>query len=274
MAGTQSHKNKQIPLNDISRKPLRQRLEYHFPYDLSAKFPNYIWQTWKYTPSSRHFRDVYREFEASWTTAHPGFIHEVITDEVAVNVLRHLYSAVPDVMRAYEALPRPVLKADFFRYLILLARGGIYTDIDTFAIRSAVEWVPLHVPRSSYGLVVGVEADPDREDWAQWYSRRIQFCQWTIQAKAGHPILREIVAQITEKTLKRQADGTLNHDHVNGVIEFTGPGPWTDAIFGFFNDPLYFDMTTSSSNITWREFTGMTAAREGRRCGGLADYGV
>ncbi len=59
-----------------------------------------------------------------------------------------------------EALPQPVLKADFFRYLILLARGGIYSDIDTTALKSAVEWVPSEVPRSTYGLVVGIEADP------------------------------------------------------------------------------------------------------------------
>ena len=39
----------QIPLDELHRKPLRKQLEYQFPYDIDAKFPAYIWQTWKYT---------------------------------------------------------------------------------------------------------------------------------------------------------------------------------------------------------------------------------
>lgn len=200
--------------------------------------------------------------EASWSEMHPGFVHQVITDDIALHLLRHLYSAVPDVIDAYESLPQAVLKADFFRYLILLARGGVYSDIDTFVIRSAVDWVPPDVPRSTYGLVIGIEADPDREDWAEWYSRRIQFCQWTIQAKAGHPVLRETVAAITEKTLEMKRAGTLTTWSSNGVIEFTGPAVWTDTIMKFFNDPAYFDIKPSAENITWKQFTGITQAKK------------
>ena len=178
-----------------------------------------------------------------------------------MHLMRHLYASVPEVLEAYNALPLPVLKADFFRYLILLARGGIYSDIDTAALKSATDWVPTDVPRTSYGLVIGIEADPDREDWAQWYSRRIQFCQWTIQAKPGHPALRNIVANITEETLKRKAEGRLTKDTKN-IIEFTGPALWTDILFSFFNDPEYFDMSTSKGNITWEQFTNIRAAKK------------
>ncbi|KAF2139051.1 glycosyltransferase family 32 protein [Aplosporella prunicola CBS 121167] len=251
----------QIALEDLHAKPLREQLEYQFPYDPQAKFPAYIWQTWKYTPASGEFDDIFREPEASWTILHPTFVHEVITDSVAVHLIRHLYASVPEVLEAYNALPLPVLKADFFRYLILLARGGIYSDIDTAALKPATEWVPADVPRSSYGLVVGIEADPDREDWADWYSRRIQFCQWTIQAKPGHPVLREVVANITEETLRRKNEGHLIKD-VNGIVEFTGPALWTDTVFNFFNDPEYFDMSTSKGNITWEQFTGIAAAKK------------
>ncbi|KAK8205528.1 alpha-1,6-mannosyltransferase Och1 [Zalaria obscura] len=252
----------QISLEDLRAKPLRQQLAYQFPYDPESKFPAYIWQTWKYSPADGQFDDSFRQAEASWTELHPTFIHEVITDAVAVHLIRHLYAAVPQVLEAYEALPQPVLKADFFRYLILLARGGIYTDIDTRALKSAVEWVPAEVPRSTYGLVIGIEADPDRPDWAEWYSRRIQFCQWTIQSKPGHPILRNIVATITEEALKRKKAGKLGKGAIKSVVEFTGPAIWTDTIFNFFNDPEYFDMSTSKGNITWEQFTGITQAKK------------
>ncbi|KAG8405855.1 alpha-1,6-mannosyltransferase Och1 [Metarhizium acridum] len=127
----------------------------------------------------------FREQEASWTLQHPTFVHEVITDSVAESLLQLFYAAVPEVLETYSALPLPVLKADFFRYLILFARGGIYSDIDTYAIKSAIEWVPSHIPRETIGLVVGIEADLIAQTVAEWYSRRIQFCQWTIQSKPG-----------------------------------------------------------------------------------------
>lgn len=251
----------QIPLENLKAQPIRKQLEYAFPYDPEGKFPAYIWQTWKYTPASGEFDETFRPSEASWTELHPSFVHEVITDSVAVHLIRHFYASIPEVQEAYNSLPEPVLKADFFRYLILLARGGIYSDIDTTALKSAVEWVPAEVPRSTYGLVVGIEADPDRPDWHDWYSRRIQFCQWTIQSKPGHPVLRDVVASITEETLRRKKAGKLTKDH-KGVVEFTGPALWTDAIFKFFNDPEYFDMSTSKGNITWRDFTAISQSKK------------
>ena len=251
----------QSPISDTTQRSLRDQLAYQHPYDLETKFPAYIWQTWKANPSSGAFAEQLRVPEASWTELHPSFIHEVITDNVAVHLIRHFYASVPEVVQAYEALPIPVVKADFFRYLILLARGGIYSDIDTKALQPATDWVPESLPRSAYGLVVGIEADPDREDWHEWYSRRVQLCQWTIQAKAGHPVLVDVVANITEETLKRQAEGRLKSSTIKDVVEFTGPALWTDAIFRYLNNPAYFDMQTSSGNITWEHFTGMKTAK-------------
>ncbi|KAL3418878.1 initiation-specific alpha-mannosyltransferase [Phlyctema vagabunda] len=248
-------------LQDLSKAPLKDKLAYQFPYDVETKFPAYIWQTWKYTPASGEFGEKFRPAEASWSEKHPGFVHEVITDQVAVHLLRHLYASVPEVLEAYTALPVAVLKADFFRYLILLARGGIYSDIDTHALKSAAEWIPDKVPRESIGLVIGIEADPDRPDWEEWYSRRIQFCQWTIQAKPGHPVLRDIVARITNETLIRKKNGTLKAKD-KSVVEFTGPAVWTDSVFAFFNDERFFDMSTGQGNITWRDFTGITTPKK------------
>ncbi|KAK4192451.1 family 32 putative glycosyltransferase [Podospora australis] len=257
--GHGSGDGKQKPMKDMSRMTLYEKLAYQFPYDVDSKFPAYIWQTWKWTPANGEFE--FREQEATWTEQHPGFIHEVITDKVAVNLLRLLYASVPEVLEAYEALPLPVLKADFFRYLILLARGGIYSDIDTYAIRSALEWIPQTVPHDQVGLVIGIEADPDRPDWKDWYSRRIQFCQWTIQSKPGHPVLREVVSHITNQTLKRKRAGSLRDVVDKNVIEFTGPAIWTDIVFEYFNDDRYFDMANSAGPIDWRNFTGMETAR-------------
>ncbi|POR33679.1 Initiation-specific alpha-1,6-mannosyltransferase [Tolypocladium paradoxum] len=249
----------QKPMTDMSRMSTYDKLTYAYPYDIATKFPAYIWQTWKMTPGEGDFE--FREQEASWTVQHPGFIHEVVTDDVAVSLLRLLYASVPEITEAYHALPLPVLKADFFRYLILYARGGIYSDIDTFAIKSALEWVPPQIPRETVGLVVGIEADADRPDWADWYSRRIQFCQWTIQSKPGHPALRDIITRITNATLTMKRAGRLAGFKGKDVVDLTGPAVWTDTIMDYFNDERFFDMKSSKGKIDWRNFTGMETSK-------------
>lgn len=250
----------QKPLIDMSHMSTTDKLAYTYPYDIERKFPAYIWQTWKYTPADGEFQ--FRDQEASWTILHPGFVHEVITDSVALTLLRMLYASIPEVLEAYEALPLPVLKADFFRYLILFARGGIYSDIDTLALQSADIWIPKTIPLETVGLVIGIEADPDREDWADWYSRRIQFCQWTIQSKPGHPVLRDTIARITNATLSLQANGKLSSMHGSeGVVDLTGPAVWTDTIMDYFNDPRFFDLQTSKGKIDYHNFTGMETSK-------------
>ncbi|KPI42224.1 Initiation-specific alpha-1,6-mannosyltransferase [Cyphellophora attinorum] len=246
----------QKPIEDVSTKPLRERLKYHFPYDIESKFPAYVWQTWKAAPGSGDFADRLRPFEASWTEKHPGFVHEVITDDAAPHLINYLYASVPEVARAYRAMPLPVIKADFFRYLILLARGGIYSDIDTKALKPATDWLPADFDKASAGLVIGIEADPDREDWAEWYARRIQFCQWTIQSKPGHPVLLDIVATITEKTLQMQSSKTfLKGDALQkSIMDYTGPGIWTDTIFRYLNNKDYFDFSDRKTNVTYSDF--------------------
>ncbi|KAF4986494.1 hypothetical protein FDECE_15921 [Fusarium decemcellulare] len=247
------------PRIDMSGMSTYEKLAYAYPYDVTAKFPAYIWQTWKQSPDQADFQ--FKDHHASWTDEHPGFVHEVVTDDVAVNLIRLLYATVPEVVEAYRALPMPVLKADFFRYLILYARGGIYSDIDTYAIQSSVRWLPAQIPRETVGLIIGIEADPDRPDWAQWYSRRIQFCQWTIQSKPGHPVLRDIITRVTKQTLNLKRQGKLDSFIDRDVVEFTGPAVWTDAIMEYFNDERFFDLSVSKGTIDYKNFTGMETSK-------------
>jgi alpha 1,6-mannosyltransferase len=254
----------QQAITKVQGASLRDRLHYHFPYEMETKFPAYIWQTWKYGPGSGLFEDRLRPFEASWTEKHPRFVHEVITDDAAGHLVHYLYASIPEIAEAYDSLPLPVLKADFFRYLILLARGGIYTDIDTTALKSATEWLPQDFDRATAGLVIGIEADPDRPDWNKWYARRIQFCQWTIQAKPGHPVLVDIVAKITDKTLqmKKSKGFKKGDDLIKSIMDHTGPGIWTDAVFQYLNNEDYFDFSKRSSNVSYSEFFNIKEAKK------------
>jgi mannosyltransferase OCH1-like enzyme len=255
-------KNLEKQLQQLRRLPagssLRTQLAFQFPYDVGHKFPAYIWQTWKQDLNDPSFDPRFRNPVNSWTDKNAGFVHEVLSDSTAGTLIRHLYMNIPKVIDAYEAMPETILKADFFRYLILLARGGTYSDVDTEALQPIPNWIPAAIDPMNLGLIIGIEADPDRPDWKQWYARRIQFCQWTIQAKAGHPVLREIVSRITETTLQKKKDGKLSLPSTKArgsdIMDWTGPGVWTDSVFGYFNDGvksgLYYP-------VTWQNFTAL-----------------
>lgn len=230
------------------------QLKYQFPYRKQEKFPAYIWQTWKKHLTDPTLEEPIRENMESWRRLNSKFTHELLTDDYALKMIQHLYSNVPQVVQAYEAMPDPILRADFFRYLILLARGGVYTDADTEALKPIPMWIPSSVDLMTVGLVIGIEADPDRPDWHDYYARRIQFCQWTIQAKPGHPLLRSLVANITQQTLKRKAEGSLNlpqtSERGSYIMDWTGPGVWTDQIFTYLNESV-------AEPVTWNKFANL-----------------
>lgn len=224
----------------------RQRLSHITPYDPESELPRYIWQTWRYSPTQEEFTSKLRHAASSWTNMNPDFRHEVLTDEGAESLIASLYADVPEVVQAYEALPLPVHKADFFRYLVLLARGGVYSDIDTIALKPIVNWT--NATMRPWGMVVGIESDADR---SAWFARPIQFCQWTIMSKPGHPVLVDVVAAIVEETLRRKARNELRSEGMTDIMELTGPGVWTDALFRFFSP------NQRASDDSWQRFKGL-----------------
>lgn len=248
---------------------IRQQLSFEFPYETNKPIAKNIWQTWKTSLNDEDFPTGYRTYQATWEVNNKDYKHYVITDEQCHQMVNDLFQTVPDVAKAYNIMPKSILKADFFRYLILFARGGVYSDIDTVSIKPIQDWLSsnktLHGKPINPGLVVGIESDPDRPDWNKWYARRIQFCQWTIQSKKGHPMLRELIANITETTLVREKKGQLNKvvgkDEGGDIMEWTGPGIFTDYIFKYINNVLQppdnFKLGKFDEKITWEDFTGI-----------------
>lgn len=237
---------KQIP----EQATLREKLVFAFKYDTKKKFPAYIWQVKANFDSD--LEDI-RDRERSWDDKNPGFVHEITNEDMCETLVRHFYSAVPEVIEAYAALPSTVLKVDYFKYLVLLARGGVFADMDTNPLQPVPNWIPEEIEPRKIGIIVGIEHDAESPDWRSRYVRRLQFGTWIIQAKPGHPIIREVVAKITEGTLQRKKDGELNINLRNdkNIMAWTGSGLWTDVIFTYFNDYMRSGIL---EKITWKEF--------------------
>jgi alpha 1,6-mannosyltransferase len=98
---------------------LKKQLASVFPYNVSRDLPRLMWQTWKMSSVNKGSDGRFRPATASWDILNPDFEHEVITDDAAVDIVHQFFAGVPAVFEAYDALPQPVLRADFFIYLIL-----------------------------------------------------------------------------------------------------------------------------------------------------------
>ena len=234
---------------------LREKLAYNFEYDGKSRFPAFLWQTWSGSQTPEEVLHV----KATWQEKNPGFVHEILTPEMMNALVHHYYSIVPEVVEAYKLLPDNILRIDFFKYLVLLARGGTYADIDTSPLQPIPNWIPETVEPSDIGLTVGIEHDAQAVDWRSHYVRRLQFGTWVIQAKPGHPVLREVVAQIVEHVLNNKDDlSTVNVRNDLSVMKFTGSALFTDAIMTYLND---FIKSGLDRKVTWRDFTKITSPK-------------
>lgn len=227
--------------------PLRAQLAFQFPYDEHSSIPNHIFQTWKVAADDSQFPKHFTRPYQSWSSKNENFTHTIITDDMIDEWIFQEFANVPAVIEAWKLMPRFILKADFFRYLVIFARGGVYSDMDTLCLKPINEWAifnPKYLPSNSrlnaIGCAIGIEADPDRPDWAEWYARRIQFVQWTVVGKRGHPFLRELIARVVEETLRKQKQGMLKRvegkDTGGDVMQWTGPGMFTDTFFDYINN--------------------------------------
>ncbi|CAI4459283.1 BGN_3a_G0019520.mRNA.1.CDS.1 [Saccharomyces cerevisiae] len=319
---------KQITVNKKKNQlhNLRDQLSFAFPYDFQVPIPQRVWQTWKVGADDKNFPSSFRTYQKTWSGSYsPDYQYSLISDDSIIPFLENLYAPVPIVIQAFKLMPGNILKADFLRYLLLFARGGIYSDMDTMLLKPIDSWpsqnkswlnniidlnkpIPYKNSKPSLlssdeishqpGLVIGIEADPDRDDWSEWYARRIQFCQWTIQAKPGHPILRELILNITATTLasvqnpgvpvsemidpkfeedynvnyrhKRRHDETYKHSelknnkNVDGsdIMNWTGPGIFSDIIFEYMNNVLRYnsDILLINPNLNKNDEEGSESA--------------
>ncbi|CAF1320796.1 unnamed protein product [Rotaria magnacalcarata] len=191
--------------------------------------PQNIIQTGLY--SSTHWY-----YTKSWKQLNPNASYYFFNDGEAANfVHKHM---PPDIASIYDILPFAVLKADFFRYIATYILGGVYSDIDTECLQPINVWTDNYTNAS---FIVGVEGDT--AIGGAILARKLQLCQWTFAAKPKHPILKRMIDNIKKKTkifIKSKKDlSTI-------IMDWTGPGLWTDTIFDYLNETFNVNSSTLS----------------------------
>lgn len=118
--------------------------------------PHRIYQTW--SMPTNLLVDPYKKWQASWPAMNPNHRYELITDAAAMSYVKAKYKHEPEIITTFTRISDPILRADYIRYLMLLADGGVYTDLDTVCVKPIDQWVPEKM-QGSIRMVVGLEFD-------------------------------------------------------------------------------------------------------------------
>lgn len=110
-----------------------------------------------------------------------------------------------NTLNLYQKLNIGAAKADFFRYAVLLKKGGIYLDIDCYVRRPFREFL-----EERDTAVLSPEKNP------------IFFVQWAMIYEAGHPFL--------ERTMTMMLHNIRHNKYPHDVHKMTGPTVYSLAI--------------------------------------------
>lgn len=187
----------------------------------------------------------------SWLVRNPGYGYILVGQEEADDFINMHFSEDTKILEAWRALTNPGVKSDLLRYLMLFIEGGVYTDIDTEALKPIDMWVPEQY-RNQTKVVIGIEWDQlNGGPWAE-IPHRLQFCQWTIAAAPGHPLFIKMAYHVVNalENLAAEHNTTLSHLELSSVevMVSSGPASWTDVVLEQLKemDPNVTDVTNFS----------------------------
>ncbi|RMZ80106.1 hypothetical protein DV737_g3171, partial [Chaetothyriales sp. CBS 132003] len=232
----------------------------------SPYFPRKIWQTWRVGPLSFEERDL--SIARTWTQKNPSYRYEVLTDQNDLVYVETYFGPYgfnrPDIVYVYRELTAKIIKADLLRYLVMYVEGGIYTDIDVEALRSADRFIPSRFDEQDIDMVVGVEIDqPEFHAHPILGSKCMSFCQWTFMCKPRLPVMLRLVENIIQwlKEVARAQNVPLSQIYLDfdEVISGTGPSAFTKVILEEMSQ-------REGRDITWEPFHSM---QESKLIGGI-----
>ena len=162
--------------------------------------PKHIYQSWHtktlHPNIQNHIINTLKE-------NNPEYTHEIYTDEEIDRFVQENYEG--EILECYNKLNIIVAKVDFWRYLILYKKGGIYLDIDS-CINKPIDSFITH----------------DDDAYITREGNKLFYAQWALFFSKEHPILK--------KTIELVVDNIKNNRYPHDIHKMTGPTVFTRAI--------------------------------------------
>lgn len=189
------------------------------PYIDYQFIPHAIYMTAK---SESH---VAQDVKASWFYQNPKYGYKIYNDsEAEAFVKLYMSKAVYDT---YLSMPTPVLKADYFRYIVIYVLGGVYADSDTLCLKPVSSWSNGIANLSGIVSIEYFNINDHRTCEESTFATNTQFVQWTLMMRPGHPILKSVIDKIRDHTPAMLSKKTWTNCD---ILNWTGPGIWSQAI--------------------------------------------
>ena len=103
--------------------------------------PEKHWQVWRLNIADFEPQEIERM--RTWRHQNPFHRYEVFSHESTETFVRGAFADIwPEVVNTFFAVRDSIIRADFLRYLVLWREGGVYSDIDTKALKPIVTWIP------------------------------------------------------------------------------------------------------------------------------------
>ena len=216
--------------------------------------PNKIWQIFfNYTPI-----DSYTDSIQTWITKNQDYQYTLVSAAGANAFALKNYANRREILYPFLSLRVPVLRSDLLRYMLLESEGGVYSDLDTAALKPVNQWIPLQL-KSKVHAVVGIEYDQgEGEAYPGMEGPGLQFCQWTMAASRGHPLMARIVTDVVDAlhalAMKNETTIAELQPSDEEIVQLSGPVIWTRAVMKTLSE-------ATGTEMSYRNFTGMKEPR-------------
>lgn len=218
-----------------------------------------IWQTSKYPVTEMNEED--RTHFETWAELNPDWGQEVLTDEIMESYVRdHFHETQPQIEGLYFEVKDYILRSDLIRYLVMLADGGVYNDLDVGCEKPISTWVPKQFEDTA-GTLLGVEVDnkygPDGRTFTNGEDL-FELVNWTIMSKPNQPFMWFLVQRVMENIRKLAATKNVAISEmvptIPDVLVTTGPAALTTAFFDYASN-------LTGTSVTYKNFTKITEAQ-------------
>jgi len=170
--------------------------------------PRTLWQTER--QPEKDLPDVVTNMRKKWGELNSEIEMKYMSDEEALAFVEANFDK--SIVDAFKGFPLGVMRADFWRYLVVYTYGGVYADVDVEPWKAVRHWLISEENWQRCSMVIGQENGVD-------------LSQFAFAATPKHPALKAVIDLI----VARYQEGIkLNFTHF--VHYHTGPAVFTAGI--------------------------------------------
>ncbi len=172
--------------------------------------PKDIWQTAKSHDAPKKAQRIMN----TWDRKNPDWNRHLLDDNELLDFISLHFNQT--VVEAFQKLPLPVMRADFFRLAVMHYEGGVYADVDVECKMKISRWSDQSIDNKC-SVLIGME-------------NHVHLCNWGFASVQNHTLFRTAVELSLSRFLHLSNMMQEMRRNPHFVHRTTGPGLLTAAV--------------------------------------------